>query len=113
MESIFTDLSAAERSRATEINAVMAELTIGRMMAAESPILTVRNSEKGEEVLKLPLAKYALLVKGNYNKGMDDQEYLDRQDEYSLTLFLDDGEWVSAQIIINGWRVVINDTGLE
>ena len=114
LESIFTDFSAsAGRSRATEMNAVMAELTIGRMMAAESPVLTVINSESGEEVLKLPLAKYALLVKGNYNEDMGDQEYLDRQDEYSLTLFLDEGEWVSAQIYINGWRIVLNDTGLE
>jgi hypothetical protein len=109
-ESLYAD---SETSRATAINAVMAELTIGRMSAESSPILTVTNTETGEEVLRIPVADYALLVKGNYRKDMGDQEYLDRQDEYSLTLFLDEGEWVSAQIIINGWRVVNNDTGVN
>jgi hypothetical protein len=32
---------------------------------------------------------------------MSDQEYLDRQDEYSMTFFLDEGEWVSSYILIN------------
>ena len=76
-------------------------------------MLRVTNKESGEEVLRLPLADYALIVKGYYHKDMTNQEYLDRQDEYSLTLFLDEGEWVSTQIVINGWRVVINDTGLN
>lgn len=112
IEEIYADFD--DRStRSTDINAVMAELTIGRMMAGESPILRVLNSETGEQILRLPLAEYMLLIKGNYHKAMGDQEYLDRQDEYSLTLFLDEGEWVSSQIVINGWRVVINDTGLN
>ena len=76
-------------------------------------MLSVTNKESGEEVLRLPLADYALIVKGYYHKDMTNQEYLDRQDEYSLTLFLDEGEWVSSQIVINGWRVVINNTELN
>lgn len=112
IEEIFADFDNRS-TRSTDINAVMAELTIGRMMATESPILRVLNSNTGEQILSLPLADYMLLIKGNYHKAMGDQEYLDRQDEYSLTLFLDEGEWVSTQIVINGWRVVINDTGLN
>jgi hypothetical protein len=109
-ESLYADSQA---SRATVINAVLAELTIGRMDATASPILTIKNSETGEEVLRIPIADYALLVKGNYRKEMGDQEYLDRQDEYSLTLFLDEGEWLSTQIVINGWRVVNNDSSIS
>ncbi|MBR3826487.1 MAG: FimB/Mfa2 family fimbrial subunit [Alistipes sp.] len=112
IEEIFADFDD-QSTRSTDINAVMAELTIGRMMAGESPILRVLNSETGEQILSLPLADYMLLIKGNYHHAMGDQEYLDRQDEYSLTLFLNEGEWVSSQIVINGWRVVINDTGLN
>ena len=112
IEAIYADFDEATATRATEINAVLAELTIGRMWAMESPMLTIRNSETGDEVLRLPLAEYMLLIKGNYHEAMGDQEYLDRQDEYSLTLFLDEGEWVSTQIIINGWRVVINNSDL-
>ena len=112
LESIYTEFEEYDTTRQAEINAVLAELTIGRMMAMESPTLRVTNKESGEEVLRLPLAYYALMYKGQYYKDMTNQEYLDRQDEYSLTLFLDEGEWVSAKIVINGWRVVINDTEL-
>ena len=112
IEEIYADFDESS-TRSTNINTVLAELTIGRMMATESPILRVLNSQTGEQILRLPLAEYMLLIKGNYHKAMGDQEYLDRQDEYSLTLFLDEGKWMSTQIVINGWRVVINDTGLN
>ncbi|MBR5133154.1 MAG: FimB/Mfa2 family fimbrial subunit [Alistipes sp.] len=97
----------------TEVNVALAELTIGRMRADKSPILHIKSRETGEELVRLPLADYALLVKGYYRKDMSDQEYLDRQDEYTMTLFLDEGEWVSSVIYINSWRVVLNDTGLK
>jgi hypothetical protein len=97
----------------TEVNVALAELTIGRMRANSSPILHIISRETGEDVVRLPLADYALLVKGYYRESMSDQEYLDRQDEYSLTLFLDEGEWVSSMIYINSWRVVINDSSIK
>lgn len=97
----------------TEVNMALAELTIGRMRADSSPILHIISRETGEDVVRLPLADYALLVKGYYRESMSDQEYLDRQDEYSLTLFLDEGEWVSSMIYINSWRVVINDSSIK
>jgi hypothetical protein len=97
----------------TEVNVALAELTIGRMRADASPILYIKNRETGEDLVRIPLADYALLVKGYYRESMSDQEYLDRQDEYTLTFFLDEGEWVSSVIYINSWRVVLNDTGLN
>ena len=52
-------------------------------------------------------------IKGKYNEALSDQEYLDRQDEYNLVFFLDDrGSWISSQIIINGWKLVLNDVEL-
>ena len=47
-----------------------------------------------------------------YNMNMGDQEFLDRQDGYSMTFFLNEGEWASATIIINSWVVVINETDI-
>jgi hypothetical protein len=80
------------------------------MIDGKSPILTIWNVEEDKKVLSIPIADYALLVKGNYNASMSNQEYLDRQDEYNMTFFLDDdGNWMSASIIINSWRVVINN----
>lgn len=97
----------------TSVSVALAELTIGRMRAGSSPVLHIRNRETGEDVFRIPVADYALLVKGNYRKNMSDQEYLDRQDEYTMTFFLDEGEWVSSVVYINSWRVVLNDTGLN
>jgi hypothetical protein len=80
------------------------------MIDGNSPILTIYNIEDEERVLSIPVADYALLVKGYYNSGMTNQEYLDRQDEYNMTFFLDeDGDWMSASIIVNSWRVVLNN----
>lgn len=95
------------------VSVALAELTIGRMKAGRSPILHIRNRETGEDVVRLPLADYALLIKGYYYQYMNDQEYLDRADEYSLNLFLDEGEWVSTAIHIHSWRVVVNNAVLN
>ena len=97
----------------TSINVALAELTIGRIRADKSPILHIKNRETGEDVFRIPLTDYALLVKGHYREKMSDQEYLDRQDEYTMTFFLDEGEWVSSVIYINSWRVVLNNSGLN
>lgn len=107
------EIEQAARATTSSISVVLAEHTIGRMNAASSPILKVKNRENGEVVFRIPIADYALLIKGNYRKDMGDQEYLDRQDEYSMTFFLDEGEWVSSVILINSWRVVLNDTDLN
>ena len=80
--------------------------------------LTISRKEPDDDgtrhtVLSIPLADYALLVKGHYNRQLSDQEYLDRQDEYNLTFFLDeDNNWASSSIIINSWRVVLSDVEL-
>ena len=96
----------------TEVNVAIAELTVARLMADERPILTISNKETGEKVLSIPLVDYALLVKGEYNQfpNMSNQEYLDRQDEYSMTFFLDSGNrWINSFIYINSWKVVLQD----
>ena len=83
----------------------------GRIIEQECSYIAdfVYVNDKGEKVLSIPLIDYALLVKGHYNRNMDNQEYLDRQDEYNMTFFLDEGEWMSSVILINSWRVVINE----
>ena len=97
-------------TRADEVSVAVAEFTISRMIDGQSPVLTIWNIEENEPVLSIPIADYALLVKGNYNSSMSNQEYLDRQDEYNMTFFLDeDGDWLSASIIVNSWRVVLNE----
>lgn len=98
----------------TAVSAVVAELTTSRFMAGSKARLTITNRANGRTVASIPVVDYALLVKGNYNRSMTDQEYLDRQDEYNMTFFIDEGgNWLSASVIINSWRVVINNADLN
>lgn len=93
--------------------AVVAELTTGRLVKGRDTRLTVTDTADGSVILSIPLIDYALMVKGNYNEAMDDQEYLDRQDEYTMVFFLDEGSrWIDAYIYINSWMVVLQNTGL-
>lgn len=103
---------AAPASKAA-FSAVIAELTVPRLVKGQDPRLTVTDRESGKTVFSIPLIDYALLVKGFYNRDMDDQEYLDRQDEYNMIFFLDERDrWLDSYIYINSWKVVLQDTGL-
>lgn len=104
--------SAPQFTRA-ELGAALAEFTLSRITFNTDPILLITN-KKGETVLQINVRDYALLVKGYYNRNMSDQEYLDRQDEYNMTFFLDDGgHWISTVIIINDWRLIRHETSVS
>ena len=101
--------TSSSRGVQTEIGVAMAELTVGRLVKGRRPILNVYNTH-GVRVISIPLIDYALLIKGHYNSTMSDQEYMDRQDEYNMTFFLDkEDRWVSSSILINSWRVILDD----
>lgn len=106
------DLNADGSRAQTTIGVAIAELTVGRLVLENNPILNITN-DKGELVLSIPLIDYALLVKGYYNRDMSDQEYLDRQDEFNMTFFLDENDrWVDSYIVINSWKVVLSEEDL-
>lgn len=105
----------------TGINAVVGELTVGRLMADRNKdvLLTVKNCHTGETIISIPLIDYLLLVKGHYYSEdgvspMGDQEYLDRQDDYPMTFLLDnDDSWIKTVVYINSWRVVLNNSSVH
>lgn len=109
----------AGRASVVQVNGAIADLTVGRMMAAhkEDMILTIAN-DRGEVVARVPVIHYALLSKTYYEEEyrhrMDDQEFLDREDEYVLTFFLDkDDRWLDASILIHSWRIVLDNVELN
>ena len=110
----YAGLGEEEIEGITSVNVAIADLTVARLMADERPILRITN-ENGENVVTIPLVDYALLVKSEYSKfpNMSDQEYLDRQDEYTMVFFLDEGNrWMDAYVYINKWRVVLNNVDI-
>lgn len=102
------DFGTAALATRTTVNGLMAERTIGRLTTDREQMLVVRRTTDGEQIIRLPLIKYLLMVRGNYNRHMEPQEYLDRVDEYEMTFFLDgDDKWYTgAGIYINSWMVV-------
>lgn len=98
----------------------IADMTVGRMMSAhrKKMTLTITNNDNGEIVASIPVIDYALLAKDyyeeEYNRLMDDQEFLDREDDYVLTFFLDENNrWLSSYILIHAWRVVPHNVDLH
>ena len=93
----------------------IADISLGRLMASRlnDMILTITNGD-GKDIARIPVIDYALLSKDYYevayNHEMSDQEFLDRQDEYIMTFFIDENnEWYSAEIYIESWRIVFQN----
>ncbi|WP_294630090.1 FimB/Mfa2 family fimbrial subunit [uncultured Bacteroides sp.] len=100
------EVRAGETTRVqTEANGLLAELTTGRLVAGRHPRLVVRNSE-GEDVIRIDLIRYLLLVKSKYEGTNSDQDYLDCYDDHTMMFFIENGTWAKAKIYINNWRVV-------
>lgn len=113
-----TDYIAPDRSASTRaeqhLNVVLAEFTTSRLHTDAETRLNVRKRDGGDLLFSIPLQEYALMVRSEKFSDMDSQEFLDRQDEYSLTFILDENQrWIAVTININGWRMVKNNVALS
>lgn len=107
---------AADSRALIYVSGVIADLSVSRMVAGhhEDLMLTIYNAKNGTTVARIPIIQYALLSKDYYelayNHLMSDQEFLDREDEYVLTFFLDENKrWIDSYIYIQQWRIVLHD----
>ncbi len=93
--------------------AAVVELNTSRLIESHNPRLVISGKKNGKEIIRLNLPWFLSLTEmEGHKQAWSLQEYLDRQDEYVITLFLDAEEnlWMQNTIIINGW--VINDLEL-
>ena len=51
---------------------------------------------------------------GEHRAEWSDQEYLDRQDEFAMTFFIDadQGTWMQTHFVVNGWVLSLEDVEL-
>ena len=96
---------ASRASEVATISFVVAEIDMARLMSAHEPALTIEVDTKDKPVLRLPLID---MLQSAVPYDGDIQDYLDRQDEYSLMIYLDDayGWYGNIDIWINGWHVI-------
>lgn len=92
---------------------VIADFSTSRLMAGhkDDMKLTITGAE-GNQIARVPLLQYALMSREYYEEAyghrMDDQEFLDREDEYVFTFFLDASHrWVEIHINILSYRNII------
>lgn len=72
----------------------------------------VQDDEGNDKVIiDIPLIKYLALTR-DLAWNMSNQEYLDRQSNWSMMFFLMNNVWASAKIAVNDWIVRINDIDL-
>lgn len=91
---------------ATNAQTIFAQFTTSRLQTSRNPKITIIRKSDGRKVVNVPVNDFFLAVKGYYNRPMDDDEYLDRQDDYNLTFFMnDDGTWYSSVIDVLSWRI--------
>lgn len=104
VETVGTDAPEHDREA---LNYFKAELSTARLMADRDPQIVITDNETGNVVYSIPLVQWCKAFRSERYKDMSDQEYLDREDEYNIMLYLMHKEgWKAAQILINGWRVV-------
>lgn len=109
--------SPEQQMRSDEVKTnycVVAEIDLARLVLGQKPVLTVVQDGKDEPIIRLSLINLLLVAKGEVRESMDSQEYLDRQDDYTIFFKLDDNnEWYTNGVVfVNGWKMVFNNTDI-
>lgn len=97
----------------SEVSVAYAEFSLSRLVESNSPRLVIYSHQQKENVVDIPLNKYLLLLKSEKYAGMGNQEYLDRENLWSIIFLLNDYTWHDVQIIINDWTVRKDNIDLE
>lgn len=95
----------SETKSETVQSALAAEISMARLVPDGNSRLDVYRTDDDERIISVPLERNLLLYKGEYHSMMSDAEYLDRQDDYTITFILDrNNNWDrAAMIYINNW----------
>lgn len=95
---------------------VVADLSTCRLIYSDASdiFLNVTRKEDGKLLFKVPMLQYSLTeldyYETAYGHKMTPQEFLDRQDEYLMTFFLDENmNWLYVVIEVLQWRVIIRN----
>lgn len=114
-QEAISDATNSKSETVTVSSAIVAELNTSRLIAKDKPRLIVRDAANGKVVMDIDLAwLLSLQAIGEHQAEWSNQEYLDRQDEFALTFFVDTdkGTWMQTHIIVNGWVLSLENIEL-
>jgi len=89
--------------------AAVVEISTSRLLETNAPHLRIIEKDGGKEVVYIDLPKTFSLTNMEGHREWSLQEYLDRQDRYTIMLYFSDNTWISDTIIINEWITNSND----
>ena len=100
-----------------QIPIIHARLNTLRIMKGDDTTLSIKHTPSGKTILHLPLTQYLLLSKNYPNNigDISDQEYLDREDSYTLMFFIQSSDTGIPRIPtmkVNDWIIRLNDSEL-
>ena len=100
-----------------QIPIIHARLNTLRIMKGDDTTLSIKHTPSGKTSLHLPLTQYLLLSKNYPNNigDISDQEYLDREDSYTLMFFIQSSDTGIPRIPtmkVNDWIIRLNDSEL-
>ena len=103
-----------EPDEENRVQVACAEFSVSRLVMehiASARLVISRKNDPEHDIIDIPLIEY-LLFSWTYNdrKWMaDEQEFLDRQNRWSLVFFLQHGLWYDSIISVNNWVVRLNN----
>lgn len=121
VEPVYRDGAQVTQDMDHQVQVACAEFSTSRLFVdhfTSARLVVTSNKEKDKygnpkQIIDIPLLEYLALTRGfGYNWIKSDQEYLDRQSNWTLMFFLRSGVWVNACISVNNWIVRINDIEL-
>ena len=100
-----------------QIPIIHARLNTLRIMKGDDTTLSIKHTPSGKTILHLQLTQYLLLSKNYPNNigDISDQEYLDREDSYTLMFFIQSSDTGIPRIPtmkVNDWIIRLNDSEL-
>lgn len=109
--AITTRALSADQETEVEYPAVVAEISVARLLETQKPQLKIVDKDYGTDLLgNGSLISYLKLLRPDQLGNMKLQEYLDREDNYGMIFFVDENLTLIKSVIqINDWIVQIND----
>lgn len=115
-EIVTTKAFSTGDESAKQYNGITSEISVARLVKGQTPELTIKNSATQEVLFhSSDLIKYFEEVDAEKYKDRNYslQEYLDREDEYVLKIFVDEKlALIKTVIDVNDWIIQINDIEL-
>lgn len=92
-------------------NFLTSEISTARMTTGHEKTYRIYYKDTNQTIFQIPLTRWVTQMRSQRYSNMTDQEYLDRENQYDLLVFLQDdgrGGWEAVEVVINGWHIIEN-----